>query len=138
MNNKKLIRYVQADDLNLYKEHPKSNFITYFIYKILILISTRYKYDKVLFNSQYSYDAYNIFIKKLPFYYLPPSLFNANYRLDKDHFEKVTCKKIIVGTIARSHKTKGYSDFLWLSEKMKDDRFSFISISQDNLPKIIL
>ena len=49
--------------------------------------------------------------------------------------KKLLAKKIIVGTIARSHKTKGYSDFLWLSEKMKDDRFSFISISQDNLPK---
>lgn len=136
LSNKKLIRYVQADELSLFKNHPKSNFIFNSIYKMFNLISMKYKYHKVLFNSQYSYDVYNSVVKNLSFHYLPPSLFNADYRLDKKHFEKIIYKKkFVVGTIARLHKTKGYSDFIWLSENMKDNRFSFISISQDDLPK---
>jgi len=133
--NKKVIRYVQSDDYLLFDFNKRSNLIINFLYKHLFKLSQNYKYHCVLFNSQYSLDAYNKNLKPSKRldnkHIINPGVFTNNFN-SNINIRKKDFKIIKICIFTRKHKRKGYDDFLEIANKTKFKNIIFSVISQDN------
>ena len=54
----KVIRYVQADDENIFEKNDKANFIFKKVYKVLFRLSKKFAYSKIIFNSHLTKNKY--------------------------------------------------------------------------------
>ena len=59
--DRSIVRFVQADEYNLYNHHPKMNCITKLIFKTLIIHS--YRYFNLIFNSTFSFESCSKYLK---------------------------------------------------------------------------
>ena len=62
-SRKKVVRFVQSNDLDLFNKNIKGGGFVNYIYKIIFKFTQKWHYHAVLFNSRYSLESYN---KTLP------------------------------------------------------------------------
>ncbi len=124
----KVIRYVQADDENIFEKNEKANFLFKKVYKVLFRLSRKFAYSKIIFNSHLTKNKYfngeNSSEKDYPVIFphiiqhsIPPS-------------DKLTKSFVTVGS---SQVRKGLDDFIFLSTIDSFRNYEFKVISQENL-----
>ena len=131
-SNKKTIRYVQSDDALLFKNNPNAGKLIKFFYFKLFLISQKYKYYKVFFNSKYSKLSYqktsNTFLPN-NFNIINPSVFTLKY--PKRKLEFPTKKNTVIAIVLSKHLRKGAEIFFDIVKNTKFQQIQYLVISQD-------
>ena len=123
--NKKIIRYVQGNDKDLFDQNLSSNYIVNFIYKLLFSLSKKFIYHKVIFNSDYSKKSYLKSEEVSKHDILLPFVFNKSNFLPKTK----PSKKII--TVLSKNPRKGLNKFFKVLNSHLFDDYKFTVISQD-------
>lgn len=124
----KVIRYVQADDENIFEKNDKANFIFKKVYKVLFRLSKKFAYSKIIFNSHLTKNKYfkgeNSSENDCPVIFpyiikhsIPPS-------------DKLSKSFVTVGS---SQLRKGLDDFIFLSTIDSFRNYEFKVISQEKL-----
>tara|TARA_Y200000002_G_scaffold54048_1_gene39499 strand:- start:3391 stop:4443 length:1053 start_codon:yes stop_codon:yes gene_type:complete len=124
----KVIRFVQADDENIFEKNEKANFIFKKVYKILFRLSKKFSYSKIIFNSHFTKKKYleginssgidySVIFPHIIKHFLSPS-------------NELTKSFITVGS---SQIRKGLDDFIYLSRIKCFEDYEFKIISQENL-----
>ena len=131
ITRRKLFRYVQADDLNLFQAHARSNFFFNILYKFTLIITSHLTNDHTFFNSSYSQQC---FIGRVQGgQILFPEVFVPCASLPRERLSN----PMVIGTVARIHPRKGFSDFVEIASRF-DGRHDvkFLALTQDCFPSI--
>jgi glycosyltransferase involved in cell wall biosynthesis len=132
--NKKIIRFVQSNDILLFDENLKVNQVVISIYKLLFKLSQNYNYYKVLFNSNYSLNSYN---SSLPIvgrfnksHIVNPPVFTLAY---DPNFYKPKLLSPNVCIVTNLHPRKGLDKFIHILKHSKVEKVNYYVISQDDI-----
>jgi len=133
-SKKKIIRFVQSNDYELFDNNDKGGGAANYFYKIIFKLTQKYYYHSVLFNSEYSLRSYNqtltIHDKFTSSYIVNPAVFTLNFSKREI---KPPLNEINVCIVMSSHPRKGLKKFIEIVEKSKLKNIKYFVISQDNL-----
>jgi len=131
--NKKIIRYVQADDRNLFNHNIKSNIVVNIIYRLFFKISLKYNYHNIIFNSKFTSDCFkgkNDNNNHLDI--INPPAFTHNHKYKK--IRELNYNSIQICAVTSTHKRKGLDRLLLIIDKCKKHKNIYFNIiSQDEL-----
>lgn len=124
----KAYRFVQGDDRNLFNENVYGNYFFNLIFKYLFNLSKSYSYEAIIFNSEFSKNAFfNFKSIKRDYKIVHPPVF-------PNKIKKITRKpELKFVTVSNSHPRKGLELFIKIAESELFTDSSFTVISQDNL-----
>lgn len=130
-SNKKIIRYVQSDDLSLFDSNENFGYLVKFIYKFLFHLSQRYVYKKVLFNSEFSKRKYlqSFRSKNKPSHgpVVNPPVFNSRFTNSSRPGE---LSSDCVAIITSSHYRKGFNTLPDIVANSRHTNLHYLVISQ--------
>jgi len=133
-SNKKIIRYVQSDDILLFDENFKANNVFKLVYKFFFKLSQSYKYHQVIFNSKYSLHSYNKTLVKLSRFktnnVVNPSVFSLAYKVS---YKKPSLSSPNICIVTNLHPRKGLNEFLFILNNSKLQNINYYLISQDDV-----
>jgi len=132
--NKKIIRYVQSDDLMVFIDNEKGNKFFFGIYKILFKISQRFNYFKVIFNSSFSLISYlktvnNKFLYNNSHILNPPVFTTRFKKINKIKYSKNFKICSVVGNKPR----KGLGNLINIIKNSNIKNIEFHIITQDKI-----
>jgi len=133
-SRKKVVRFVQSNDLDLFNKNIKGGGFVNYIYKIIFKFTQKWHYHAVLFNSRYSLESYN---KTLPinknfssFFIVNPPVFTLNFK--KRNIQS-SLHPINISIVTSSQPRKGLSQFINIIKQSKLKNIKYFVISQDKL-----
>tara|TARA_X000000950_G_C13823408_1_gene622906 strand:- start:360 stop:1418 length:1059 start_codon:yes stop_codon:yes gene_type:complete len=121
----KTVRYVQGNDRDLFDQNAESNSFINFIYKILFNISKKFKYHKIIFNSEYSRESYTGSSNNHKYPIIYPFVFNSPRKNPKE----IPRKKIV--SVLSNQPRKGLDKLKRIINSGLFENFEFSIISQD-------
>ncbi len=131
--NKRVVRYVQSDDYMLFDCNPKAGPLAKRGYRLLFLISQRYKYHSVIFNSRFSQRSYLRTHRgckhKDEKYIIHPPVFTAHCNAARAAPPPKNGPRICVVTSA--HIRKGFDYLTQIIEQTTHKNARFLVVSQD-------
>jgi hypothetical protein len=133
-SNKKIIRFVQSNDILLFDENFKATIIAKILFKFFFKLSQNYKYHQVLFNSKYSLDSYNkTLIKQKKFKknnIVSPAVFTLAYSAK---YKKANLSNPNICIVTNLHKRKGLNEFFNILRSSKLMNVNYYLITQDSI-----
>tara|TARA_B110000971_G_scaffold44541_1_gene44288 strand:+ start:1051 stop:2112 length:1062 start_codon:yes stop_codon:yes gene_type:complete len=133
-SRKKIVRFVQSNDLDLFNKNIKAGGFVNYIYKIIFKFTQKCHYHAVLFNSRYSLESYNKTLQTNKNFsqscIVNPSVFTLNFK--KKNINS-SLKPINISIVTSSQPRKGLSQFINIIKQSKLKNIKYFVISQDKL-----